>query len=332
MSESFGSRLARQRNGWIDMLRRTFVGSIAIAGVAIARPLAGSAQTDSAAAATPGGDQPAGTAVQTGYVEVDGPDLYYEVYGPVTDEQPPLVLLHGGLLTIGLAFGQLIPSLARSRQVIAIELQGHGHTADIDRPLSYEQMADDTVAGLLDRGVTNADVFGYSLGGGVALQMAIRHPDMVRRLVIASTPFRTDGWNPAILDAMGGLNPEMAGAMETTPLYEAYAEVAPHPEEWPTLVTKVGQLTTSDYDWSAGVAAITAPTLLIFGDADSVRPEHIVEMFVLLGGGVVGDLGQSASVQLAVLPNTAHSAVLMQSDLLLSVIVPFLDAPMPESA
>jgi pimeloyl-ACP methyl ester carboxylesterase len=180
--------------------------------------------------------------------------------------------------------------------------------------------------------VTNADVFGYSLGGGVALQMAIRHPDMVRRLVIASTPFSTDGWNPAILDAMGGLNPEMAGAMETTPLYEAYAEVAPHPEEWPTLVTKVGQLTTRAYDWSAGVAAITAPTLLIFGDADSVRPEHIVEMFVLLGGGVVGDLGQATTVQLAVLPNTAHSAVLTRTELLLAVIVPFLDAPMPESA
>jgi pimeloyl-ACP methyl ester carboxylesterase len=162
--------------------------------------------------------------------------------------------------------------------------------------------------------------------------MAIRYPDLVRKLVVASTPFRTDGWHSEILGAMGGLNPEVAASMETTPLYEAYAAVAPRRDDWPVLVTKVGELTTSTYDWSEGVAAITAPTLLIYGDADSVRPDHIVELLELLGGGVVGDLGQTAKVQLAILPNTAHSAVLLQTDLLLAVIVPFLDAPLPESA
>jgi pimeloyl-ACP methyl ester carboxylesterase len=269
---------------------------------------------------------------QTGYVDVDGLEMYYEVHGTASGEQPPLVLLPGGLTTIGLVFGQIIPALAEARQVIAVELEGHGHTALTDRPLSYEQMADDTAAVLQELGVTQADFFGYSLGGGVAMQIAIRHPDLVRKLVIASAAFRTDGWYPEILSAMGAMNPEAAAAMEATPLYEAYVSVAPNPDDWPTLVTKTGELTTSEYDWSADVAEIAAPTLLIFGDADSVRPEHIVELLELLGGGVVGDLGQTANVQLAVLPNTAHSAVLLQTDLLLAVIVPFLDAPLPEPA
>jgi pimeloyl-ACP methyl ester carboxylesterase len=187
------------------------------------------------------------------------------------------------------------------------------------------------VALLEEIGVTKADFFGYSLGGGVALQIAIRHPEVVRKLALASTPFRSDGWYPAILGSMAALGPEAAAAMEATPLYDAYAAVAPNPEDWAQLVTKTGELTTSEYDWTAGVETVTAPTLLIFGDADSVMPQHIVELFTLLGGGVVGDLGEVSTTQLAILPNTAHSAVLMQSDAVLAVLVPFLDAPMPGS-
>lgn len=311
------------------MLRRTLLGTAAVAGISLSRPLGGLAQTT---AGTPAASTPATTEPQTGYVTIGDLEMYYELHGAATDEHPPLVLLHGGLITIDLAFGQLIPELAASRQVIAVELEGHGHTALTDRPLSYEQMADETVAVLRELGVDNADFFGYSLGGGVAFQLAIRQPDLVRKLVVASAPIRNDGWHQEILGAMAALNPEAAAAMEATPLYAAYTRVAPHPEDWPTLVTKVGQLTTGDYDWSADIAAIAAPTLLIYGDADSVRPEHIVELLELLGGGVVGDLGQTANVQLAVLPGTAHSAVFMRTDLLLAVIVPFLDAPLPEPA
>lgn len=317
------------------MQRRTLLGSVAMAGVVLSGPISGRAQTDTDAgtpAATPATAETGSLEPQTGYVELGDLEMYYEVYGEATGEQAPLVLLHGGLITIDLTFGQLIPTLAQSRQLIAVELEGHGHTAGTDRPLSYEQMADDTVALLQELGVSQADFFGFSLGGGVALQVAIRQPDLVRKLVIASAPFQAEGWHAEILGAMAALNPEAAAAMEATPLYEAYARAAPQPEDWPTLVTKVGQLTTGGYDWSADVAAITAPTLLIYGDADSVRPEHIVELLELLGGGVVGDLGQTATVQLAVLPGTAHSAVPTRADLLLAVIVPFLDAPMPESA
>jgi pimeloyl-ACP methyl ester carboxylesterase len=311
------------------MLRRTFVGAAAVAGVALTNSIGGRAQTD---AGTPGASTPIATEPQAGYAEIDGLEMYYEVHGTATGSHPPLLLLHGGLLTIDLAFGQLIPVLAQSRQVIAVELEGHGRSALTDRPLSYEQMADDTAALLGEIDLAQVDIFGYSLGGGVALQIAIRHPDLARKLVVASAPVRADGWHPEILGAMASLGPEAAAAMEATPLYQAYAAVAPNPDDWPNLVTRVGQLTTGEYDWSADVAAIAAPTLLIFGDADSVRPEHIIEMLQVLGGGVVGDMGQTANVQLAVLPNTAHSAVLMQTDLLLAVIVPFLDAPMPESA
>lgn len=263
---------------------------------------------------------------ESGYVTLDGLEMYYERHG---SGGQPLVLLHGGLLTIDLAFGMMMPALAASREVIAVELQGHGHTADVDRPMSYEQMADDTVALLSAIGVTNADFFGYSLGGGVALQIAIRHPDAVRKLVLASTPFRGDGWHPAILGSMAALGPEAAAAMEATPLYDAYVAVAPRPEDWPQLVTKTGQLTTTPYDWTEEVDTIDVPVLLIVGDADSVLPNHTIEFFTLLGGAVVGDLGEVSPTQFAVLPNTAHSAVLMQSDALLALVVPFLDAPLP---
>jgi pimeloyl-ACP methyl ester carboxylesterase len=267
--------------------------------------------------------------VESGYADVNGLEMYYEIHG---SGGHPLVLLHGGLVTIDLIFGQLLPVLAQNRQVIAVELQGHGHTALGDRSMSYEQMADDTVALMDAIGVANADILGYSLGGGVALQIAIRRPEVVRKLVIASAPFRTEGWAPEILGSMAALNAEAAAAMVETPLYQAYVSVAPNTDDWPRLVTEVGQLVTGQpYDWSAEVAAITAPILFIYGDADSVQADHMLDFFQLLGGGVVGDLGQVANVQLAVLPGTAHSAVFFRTDLLLAIIPPFLDAPMPDA-
>lgn len=263
--------------------------------------------------------------VESGYASIDGLELYYEIHG----SGEPLVFLHGGLMTIAMV-EPLITELAQTRQVVAVELEGHGHTALLDRPLTYEQMADDIAALIEQLSLAPTDVFGFSLGGGVAWQIAIRHPELVRKLVVASAPIQDDGWAPEILGAMASLNAEAAAAMTQTPLYAAYASVAPKPDDWPTLVTEVGQLSSGaqeSYDWTENVAAIEAPILYIVGDADSVTPEHRDEIFELLGGAVVGDMEPLPTAQLAVLPGTAHSALLMRTDLLVPIISAFLDAP-----
>jgi pimeloyl-ACP methyl ester carboxylesterase len=253
--------------------------------------------------------------------------LYYEVHGT----GQPLVLLHGGLGTISMV-GQLLSNLVETRQVIAVELQGHGHTADIDRPLSYEQMADDVAALIRYLGLEQADICGYSMGGGVALQTAIRHPDLVRKLVVISAACKRDGWYPEVLAGMAAMNAEAAKTWIGSPMHQAYASVAPQPENWPTLADKLSQLLKQDYDWSEAVAVLTAPTLILVGDADGIRTAHAVEMFGLLGGGKVdstmrGGLPQS---QLAVLPGTTHFTI-METGLLTPIISTFLDIPLPES-
>ena len=279
-------------------------------------------------------------APQSGYASVNGLQMYYEIHG---SGGVPLVLLHGGLTTIEL-FGEVLPQLAKTRQVVAFELQGHGHTANIDRPMRYESMADDVAGAIEQLGLGQVDVLGYSLGGGVALQLAIRRPELVRKLVLASTPYKSDGWHPDIIAATGMLNAAAAEQMHETPLYRAYVAVAPRPEDWPVLVTEVGELVSGKagiYDWTEGVKTVKAPTLLIVGDADSILPEHTEALFRLLGGRVVGDLEPLPSAQLAVFPGTSHSAVLTRADvrreldrlapnpLVMAVVPPFLDAPMP---
>jgi pimeloyl-ACP methyl ester carboxylesterase len=264
------------------------------------------------------------TSAQTGYASVNGLKMYYEIHG----SGQPLVLLHGAYMTIDSAFGRLLPTLAKTHQVIAVELQGHGHTADIDRPLSYEQMADDTAALMREIGVENADIFGYSMGGGVALQLGIRHPELVRKLVLASVYYNNDGAYPEMLAAIEHITPEV---FVGTPWREDYDRTAPNPEDFPRLVAKLTQFDLTFAGWSPKVIqSIKAPTLLIIGDSDVVRPEHAVEMFRLLGGGVAGDLAGLPRSQLAILPGTTHISVMEQTDLLLAIIPPFLDAPMPE--
>ena len=305
------------------MRRRLLVKGLAAVGAALAAPKLARGQ-GTPGAGTPVGSPEAATPVaEGGLASVNGIELSYEVHG----SGAPLIMLHGGLATGELQFGQLVPILAQTRRVVLVDLQGHGRTADVDRPLAYETMADD-VAGLIGLlGLGRADLFGYSLGGGVALQAAIRHPDAIGKMVVASAAFQRDGWYPEVNAATAGLNADVAAAMVATPLYEAYARVAPRPEDWPRLVTKIGQLLARDYDWSAAVAAIAAPTLLVYGDADSVRPEHATELFRLLGGGLPGDFAPLPADQLAVLPGTAHSAVTFRVDLLPPIVVPFLDAP-----
>lgn len=264
------------------------------------------------------------TTTEGKYASVNGLELYYEVHG--TGE--PLVLLHGGLGGV-VDFAQVIPALAETRQVIAVELQGHGHTADIDRPLSFEAMADDIAALIESLGLEQADVLGYSLGGGVALQTAIRHPEAVRKLVVISAPFRQADIYPEFLTGMTSMSAEAAQAMLNTPMYQFYASVAPKLEDWPTFIGKVGAMLAQPYDWSADVAKITAPTLVVVGDSDLLNPSHAVELFELLGGGVPGDFVGMPSAQLAVLPGTSHFSIMTRADLLMPVLTPFLDAPLP---
>jgi pimeloyl-ACP methyl ester carboxylesterase len=267
-------------------------------------------------------------AVRANYVSVNGLEMYYEKYG---DSGQPLVLLHGAFSAIGTSFGKLLPALASHRQIIAFEMQGHGHTADIDRPLTLEGMADDVAAAIQQLEIGPADIFGYSMGAGVALLVAVRHPEVVRKLVLASITYKMSGIHPGLMEGFADMKPEM---MYGSPWHEEYLRIAPHPEDFSRLFAKKTQMDRGIEDIpDETIQSIQAPTLLILGDSDLVRPEHAVEMFRLLGGGVFGDspAGLPAS-QLAILPGTSHVTVVDRADLLLSIIPAFLDAPMKEQS
>jgi pimeloyl-ACP methyl ester carboxylesterase len=256
----------------------------------------------------------------TGYAPVNGLRMWYELHG----EGRPLVLLHGNLSTIGVDFGGIIPSLAKGRQVIGVEQQAHGHTADIDRPLSIQQWAADTAALLGHLGIERADLFGYSSGSTVALQLAIEQPQLVGKLVLASASYRLDGLHPGLMDNIQELKPEhLAG----TPFEQDYAKVAPNPGDWPKLIEKITRMDADLPEWTADdIRNLAAPTMLIIGDSDIVKPEHAVEMFRLLGGGVIGDLAGLPRSRLAVLPGTTHVTLVQRADWLASMVGEFLDA------
>ncbi|MER5729292.1 alpha/beta hydrolase [Streptomyces sp. NPDC002138] len=257
------------------------------------------------------------------YAEVNGQSLYYEEQGSGAGEA--LVLLHGGLGS-GDMFAPLLPSLTQDRTVITVDLQGHGRTADADRPLRPELLADDVVALIKHLGLDRADVMGYSLGAEVALWTAIRHPDAVRRLVLVSVPFRRDGWFPEVLASMDQMSAAAAEMLKGSPPHTHYAEVAPRPEDWPVLVGKTAELLHEDFDWSEEVAALTLPVLLVYGDADSIRPAHAAEFYALLGGGQKDagwDNAHRPASRLAVLAGASHYDIL-QSPALPPTVLPFL--------
>lgn len=263
------------------------------------------------------------TLVESGYVPVNDLKMYYEIHG--SDGQP-LVLLHGNLSTISTSFGKVLPLLASTRRIIAVEQQGHGHTADIDRSFSIGQWAQDTTALLHHLGIEQADFFGYSSRGAVALETALRSPALVRKFVFAGgTSYSRDGFYPEMLAAGETMKPEY---LDGSPFQQEYTCIAPHPEHWHRLVTKIADLDRATSGWSPeAIASIKAPALLIIGDADIVRPEHTVEMFRLLGGGMVGDLVGLPRSQLAVLPGTTHVTLTDRAEWLASMITAFLDAP-----
>jgi pimeloyl-ACP methyl ester carboxylesterase len=245
------------------------------------------------------------------YAPVNGLNMYYEIHG----EGEPLVLLHGGGSTIETTFGDIWPTLAKTRKVIAFEQQGHGHTADVDRPFSFEQSADDAAALLRVLKIDKADFFGYSNGGSIALQIAIRHPEVVRKLVVASAMYKRDGLNPEFWESM------KHATLENMPeeLKHAYLEVAPHPEALQSFHDKSVARMLEFKDWRPeDIRSIDAPTMILIADGDIVRPEHAVEMFRLL-----------PHAHLAVLPCTNHMTLVKRSDWLISMVEAFLEEPMP---
>ena len=257
----------------------------------------------------------------TGYAAVNGLRMYYEIHGSGSSE--PLVLLHGSFMTITNNWSGWLDELSKARTVIAVEMQGHGRTADIDRGFSYESLADD-IAALLDYlEITQADVLGYSMGGGVAMQVAIRHPDKVRKVVSISAAFRLDGFVAEALDAFPKLT---ADAFTGSPIETEYRKLSPTPNEFPNFVKRVIAIQLKRYDFGASkIAATRAPFLFIHGDADGVRLDHIAEMFRLKGDEIHGDLRPRSESRLAVLPNTTHVTLMEKANTIIPIVNDFLD-------
>lgn len=260
------------------------------------------------------------------YANINGLNLYYEIHG----NGQSLILLHGGFGSTGM-FDEIMSLLSKNRQVIAVDLQGHGRTSDIERPLRCESLADDIAALIQRLELKNSDVMGYSFGGTVALRTAIQYPDVVRKLVVVSAPFKRTGMYSEILADMDkhGLDAEV---MKNTPMYQSYAKIAPRPQDWSVLVAKMVEWQRRDYDWSREVTKMKMPVMIVVGDADIIKTAHAVEFFELLGGGqrdAGWDKSGMPNSRLAILPATTHYDI-FSSPALAAAVIPFLDAPMPQ--
>jgi pimeloyl-ACP methyl ester carboxylesterase len=256
-------------------------------------------------------------------VTVNGMQMYYEVSG----RGDPLIVLHGAYMNIP-TMGAIVPELAKTHKVYALEFQGHGRTTDIDRPITYANLADDVAAFMDAVGLTSADVFGYSVGAVVGLQLAIRHPAKVTKLAAASVAYDVEGWQPEFKAIIPQLNVEM---MLQTPFAKEYEKLAPNPKGFPELARKLIALEKEPMAWGEDVKKLKLPVLIITSDADVATLEHSVSMFRLLGGGVMGDMGKPLSTaRLAVLPATSHTAIITQPDLLRAFVEPFLKGETPK--
>lgn len=296
----------------------TTVAAVMAGAAIVAAPVHADAQDKRTAQGAWGGK----TNAAGHYADVNGIKLYYETHGT----GKPLILLHGGLGAIEM-FGPNLQTLGKGRRLIAVDLQGHGRTADIDRPLSTELMADDIAALIKHLKLERPDIMGYSLGGGVALLAAVRHPELVGKLVVVSTPIRRDAFYADILAQQGQVNAAAAEMMKQTPMYQLYASIAPRPEDFPRLLNKIGEAMKVDFDFSKEVAGIKATTLIVAADADIFPPAHAVEVFGLLGGGKQ-DPGWDGSgrpkSKLAILPGLTHYNI-FASPALAATVIPFLD-------
>lgn len=299
-------------------MRRSTLATLALAAALILAVTPTLAQDEAT-------DTPDGTsgAVESGYADINGLHMYYEIHG----SGKPLIVMHGAYMTID-AMGALISELAQTRQVIAVELQAHGRTDDTDRPLSYEALADDIVALMDDLGIQQADLFGYSLGGAVGLQVAIRYPERVNKLVSASATYTSEAYHPGMQEMFEMLTPEM---FVGSPMEDEYLRLNPgNPEGFIALATRLIELDSQPMSWpEESVQGISAPTLLIFGDSDIVTLQHVVDLFGLRGGNVNGDLDGLPQSQLAIVPGTSHTSVLARVNLLVPIITEFLDDTIP---
>lgn len=299
------------------MNKRGIAGTVL---TAIVTAIAISALPGTAAAQSSG--KSARTGVRSGHAAVDGLNYYYEIRG----KGEPILLLHGGLGQIEM-FGPVLPALAKGRQIIAVDLHGHGRTPLGDRSISLIDMGDDMAAILKQLGYSQVDVLGYSLGGGVALRFAVQHPAMVRRLVVVSAPYARDGFYPEMLPQQAAVGAAMAEMMKETPMYKSYVAVAPNPDEFPMLLDRLGEYMRKPYDWSEDVKKLEMPVLLVYGDSDMMRPEHIVEFYHLLGGGL-RDAGwqreHMSKNRLAILPDLTHYEI-FSSPRLAEAVLPFLN-------
>lgn len=257
-----------------------------------------------------------------GYTPVNGLKMYYEVRG----QGEPVVLLHGAFMTIT-AWDDWINELAKTRKVIAVEMQGHGRTADIKRDLTFENLADDVAGLLVHLKIPKADIIGYSLGGGVAMQCAIRHPEKVRKVVSISAVLRRDGWVKEGVDALAGLTAEV---FKGSPMEAEYKRLSPTPDEFPAFVMHVVALASKPYDFGADkLKATKAPFFFIHGDADGVRLDHIAEMYRLKGGEIHGDMRPHPESRLAILPDTTHVTLMNKMSIIVPMINDFL-SPKPQ--
>lgn len=296
---------------------RTRRGNIILASLVATAALVAFA---TAHAGSPAANRPAPG--KSGHVEANGVSYYYEFHG----NGEPLLLLHGGLGSIEM-FGPVLPALADGRRVIAVDLHGHGRTPLGDRDISLLDMGDDMATVLRDLGLEQVDVLGYSLGGGVALRFAVQHPGMVRRLVIVSAGYAQDGFYPEMLPMQAQVGAGMAEAMKGTPMYESYAAIAPNPDDFPRLLDRMGAWMREPYDWEADVKKLTMPVMLVYGDSDMFRPEHIVKFYQLLGGGLkdAGWMRENMSRnRLAILPDLTHYEIFFAPELVRTAL-PFLD-------
>jgi pimeloyl-ACP methyl ester carboxylesterase len=260
----------------------------------------------------------------SGYIMANGVNYWFEVHG----KGEPLLLLHGGLFSTGM-FGPTLTKLAETHRVIGVDLLGHGHTAFGAREkIRLEEIGRDLAVVVEKLGLRQVDVMGYSFGGGAALQLAFQHPELVRRLVVVSAPYAQSGFFPEMLPQQAAVSAKMADAMKQTPMYTSYAAIAPKPEDFPRLLDAMGEYMRQPYDWSAKVKQLSMPVMLVFGDADMMRPEHIVSFYQLLGGGQ-RDAGWTrehmSKNRLAILPNVTHYEM-GTSPLLTSTVLPFLAA------
>ena len=259
---------------------------------------------------------------KSGRVKANGIDYYYEIHG----DGEPLLVLHGGLGSIDM-FGPSPALLAAGRQVIAVDLHGHGHTPLGDRPISLVDMGDDLAVVLTQLGYRQVDAMGYSLGGGVAFRLAVQHPRMVRRLCLVSTGYSQDGFYAEMLPQQAQVSGAVAEQMKGTPMYETYAAVAPHPEDFPRLLDRMGELMRQPYDFSEDVKGLRMPVMLVYGDSDMYRPEHIVAFYHLLGGGLRDAGWQRETMsqnRLAIIPDQTHYDV-FASAALVPTVLPFLN-------